>query len=97
MLPKNARKRAAKAPDSNSTNTLNSTITLGEEEPPTALITPPDLSLIVKSSYPLRPLLLTPERTLHDTQETIDLANDTQLDWQPNEELEVVVKEEKLY
>jgi hypothetical protein len=90
MPSKNARKRALKAPESNTTNPPISTITLGEEEPSGAPTTPLYPSPTVESSYPLRPLLSTPEHALQDAQEPAGPANDTQPEPQSNEELEVV-------
>jgi len=96
MPPRNVCKSVTKVPKSNTTNTINSTITLREEEPLTTPIAPFEPSLTAKSSYPLRPLLLTLKQALQDTQETIDLTNNTQLKLQANKKLEVAIKEEKL-
>jgi hypothetical protein len=99
MPPKNARKRAAKAPESNPTNAPISTITFGEEETPTAPTAPPSPTPAVESSYPLCPLLSTPERTFQDTQEPADPTNDTQPEQpepQANGTQELVVKKKKL-
>ena len=58
MPPKTARRQNTKAPDSNTTNTLISTITLGDKEPKIALITPLDTILVtISSPYSLEPLL----------------------------------------
>jgi hypothetical protein len=67
-------KRATKAPTEHPLATPISTITLSEEQPQT---TPLNAALI-ETSYPLCPLLSTPERILHDTQDNTPPVNDTQ-------------------
>ena len=70
MPPKNAPKRATKAPESNPTTPPISTITLGEEETLTAPNTPPFIEPTLESTYPLEPLLNTKQ---------VDLTTNIQL------------------
>jgi hypothetical protein len=83
MPPRNVRKHATKAPESDPATAAISAVTLGEEEPPPT--TPPSPTPTVES-YLLRLLLSTPERALEDAQEPTGPANDTQLESLGNKE-----------
>jgi hypothetical protein len=67
MAPRNAGKRANKAPEATELNVPDSTTTLGEEEAPVA---PPAALVAPESVYPLCPLLSTPERAAQEAQPT---------------------------
>ena len=100
MPPKTARRRNTKAPDSNTTNTPISTVTLGDEEPEIAPIAPPDATLVtISSPYPLEPLFSQDALALalsNDILQPLAYANSTDSNTQGNSTPEVEIKEEKL-
>jgi hypothetical protein len=94
MPPKNARKCATKAPDSNAPI---ATISLGEKETPMVPTAPPS-STLAAESYPLEPQLSPATKAVPPSNDTKDAAapmNSTQPEPQANGE-EKGVKEEKL-